>query len=177
MTSQDAQEPATRREVRGTQATPLDIPALRETTAAAAELLADGAPLPRADALGLTRAALHDGLGALIPHVETLARLLPEGEVSRVGALLAAAEARRRVAADAGSGLASATAHARRLAQALHELCGCHDRLAATMPGAYRLLLDHTQDCGTCAGAGCAVGGQLRRAWRDARGAAPCAKR
>ncbi|GHJ39161.1 DUF6415 family natural product biosynthesis protein [Streptomyces sp. TS71-3] len=95
--------------------------------AAAAELLDEGAPLPRFDDLTELTARLRVALRALVPQVEEVARERPEDDAERVRARSSARAsvetARACLDAGPGSGLVSAKDHALSLAREVAGLC------------------------------------------------------
>ncbi|GHJ35607.1 DUF6415 family natural product biosynthesis protein [Streptomyces sp. TS71-3] len=109
-----------------------ESPEIESMRAAAAELLDEGAPLPRFDDLGEMTARLRGHLQVLIRPVENAARALPEHDGGRIRTLLSVESARVRLAASPGAGLVSATRHARNLAHELTWLCDHYETLAGT---------------------------------------------
>lgn len=103
--------------------------------AAADELLAQDAGLPRYDELSNTSVVLCGHLVVLIPEVENLARALPDGHVTRTCALTATGHARARLDAGPGPGLVSAVRHAKGLARALRALCDQFEALSPAGTG------------------------------------------
>lgn len=108
------------------QAIPLDIAMMRESSA---RILDPEAALPRHEDLQHREQLLRGHLGVIVPEVEALARLLPDGHTAQASALVAVGHARTRLAADPGAGLVSATGHAKSLARALRTLCDQYEAL------------------------------------------------
>lgn len=106
---------------------PLDIATMRATTA---QLLADGAEPRSPDQLDTLMLQLRGHLILLIPEIEDLADVLPEGDQPRKLAEAGMGEARRRLAELPESNPPRAAAYARRLARSVEALCTHLERLA-----------------------------------------------
>ncbi|GHJ36025.1 hypothetical protein Sm713_16340 [Streptomyces sp. TS71-3] len=111
---------------------PAYIESIRTT---AANVLAWDTGLPRHDDLRDTLWLLGGHLQALIHLLGDAARTCPESDTARASALLAIDEARVCLAASPGSGLVSATRHARSLAQELKQLCDQYQALTDARTG------------------------------------------
>jgi hypothetical protein len=109
---------------------PLDIAAMR---AAARHLLgsddaADALP-PAVDEVDELTDTLRRHLTLLAPEVEHAAERLDRESIPRYCALACVGEARGKLRATPGAGLAGAVAHSRRLARVLDALCDHHETL------------------------------------------------
>ncbi len=177
-------------------ADPPDLATMRDT--AQRVLDPDSGPdalPPAADELDPLIAQLRGHLGLLMPEVERAAGRLPEGSVTRYGALACVEEARGKLrapelslAAPSGSVL-----YARRLARVLGALCEHYEILSILITtgetpeqAAVRRLAEHCASCRTCravdeTGANaelpCAESDRLYEQYRQARARLTAARR
>ncbi|MER5473725.1 DUF6415 family natural product biosynthesis protein [Streptomyces sp. NPDC002685] len=104
---------------------PLDLATMRD---AAWRLLSESAP-PDPDALQTLTLQIRGHIQLLLPEVEAAADRLPADDIPRYCALACLGEARRKLRLEAGPGLSSQLAHARRLARVLNVLVDHHEGL------------------------------------------------